>query len=194
VILVTFAVPFESAAFRREAVSRGVRILHTGVGADAARAALEQALCEGVPERVIASGFAGALVPELAIGEVVTERSRRIASAAEVLATAEDKRAFRERTGAEVVDMETEAIREVCEAAGVPLSIRRVISDRAEDDLGLPPVLLDALSARPVSAMPRLLWTLATQPARRRAFLRLVRDCRTAQRALAATLVEELGG
>jgi hypothetical protein len=124
----------------------------------------------------------------------VTERSRRIASAAEVLATAEDKRAFRERTGAEVVDMETEAIREVCEAAGVPLSIRRVISDRAEDDLGLPPVLLDALSARPVSAMPRLLWTLATQPARRRAFLRLVRDCRTAQGALAAALAEELGG
>ncbi len=191
-ILVTFAVPFESAAFRRESESRRVKILHTGVGPDAARGALERALCEELPERVIVSGFAGALVPELAIGRIVGEGGLRIVSSPDVLVTAAEKRAFRARTGAEVVDMETDTIREVCAVAGLPVTVRRAISDGAEDDLGLPPDLLDALSVQPFRALPRLGWTLLTQGERRRAFLRLVRDCRTAQQAIAATLKAEL--
>ena len=191
-ILVTFAVPFESAAFRRLPISRTVRILHTGVGADAARMALEAALCEELPGRVIASGFAGALVPELAAGEIVTDATWRFASAPEVLTTAEAKRAFRAKTGADVVEMETDAIREVCALAGVPVSALRAISDGAEDDLALPPELLDALSRRPVLAAPRLLGTLLTDAARRKSFLRLVRDCRTAQQALARALAAEI--
>jgi len=191
-ILVTFAVPFESAAFRRLPISRTVRILHTGVGADAARVAMEAALCEELPERVIASGFAGALVPELAAGEIVTDATWGFASASEVLTTAEEKRAFREKTGADVVEMETDAIREVCALAGVPVTALRAISDGAEDDLALPPELLEALSRRPVLAAPRLLGTLLTDAARRKSFLRLVRDCRTAQQALARALAAEI--
>jgi nucleoside phosphorylase len=191
-ILVTFAVPFESAAFRRLPVSRTVRVLHTGVGAEAARVALEMALCEELPERVIASGFAGALVPELAAGEIVTDAAWRFASAPEVLATAAAKRDFRSRTGADVVEMETDAIREVCALAGVPVTALRAISDGAEDDLGLPPDLLDALSRSPILAAPRLLGTLLTDAARRKSFLRLVRDCRTAQQALARALAAEI--
>jgi len=169
-----------------------VRILHTGVGADAARVAMEAALCEELPERVIASGFAGALVPELAAGEIVTDATWGFASASEVLTTAEEKRAFREKTGADVVEMETDAIREVCALAGVPVTALRAISDGAEDDLALPPELLEALSRRPVLAAPRLLGTLLTDAARRKSFLRLVRDCRTAQQALARALAAEI--
>lgn len=197
-ILVTFAVPFESAAFRRRAVSRSVRIIHTGVGVDAARVAMERAICESLPGMVISSGFAGALAPEFRIGEVVCDaknsqwRSARFATAPEVLIDADTKRAFRLRTGAEVVDMETSAIREVCAVAGVPLTALRVISDGAEDDLGLPADLLGVLADRPVRTFPRLAWTLLGNGSRRRAFLRLVRDCRTAQLALADALEREL--
>ncbi|MGH8047117.1 MAG: hypothetical protein ACREKL_07715 [Chthoniobacterales bacterium] len=193
-ILVTFAVPFESAAFRRRAASRGVRIVHTGVGRDAARAALELAVCTELPERVISSGFAGALVPGLVVGKIVCDADgTRFASADAVLATAREKRDFRERTGADAVDMETDAIRDVCAAAGVPLKILRAISDGADDELGLPPDLLAGLAAKSPGAMARTAWMLLGDGARRRAFLRLVRDCRTAQLALADALEREIG-
>jgi len=191
-ILVTFAVAFESAAFRRLPVSRTVRILHTGVGADSARAALEAGLCAEIPERVIVAGFAGALVSRLAVGDLVTDDTARLVSAPAVLTTSAAKRAFRAETGAEAVDMETDAIREVCAVAGVPVTTLRVVSDGATDDLGLPSDLLEALSARPMTAAPRLIGMLLTEPERRRAFLRLVRDCRQAQKALAEALATEL--
>ncbi|MDD5201133.1 MAG: hypothetical protein PHC88_15180 [Terrimicrobiaceae bacterium] len=197
-ILVTFAVPFESAAFRQRVTSRAVRIVHTGVGADAARATLEEAVGAEAPTRVITSGFAGALIPDIPIGGIVSDgtcifaRRVRIASAPAVLATVAAKRAFRERTGAEVVDMETDAIRAVCATAGLPLTALRAISDGAEDDLGLPPVLLEKLSRQPVRALPGLAWTLLADAGRRRAFLRLMRDCRKAQAALADALDREI--
>lgn len=192
-ILVTFAVPFESAAFRQTEAARQVRIVHTGVGAEAARVALELAVCAELPDRVVAAGFAGALVPDLAIGKIVSDRDWKFASAGEVLATAATKAAFRTETGADVVDMESDAIREVCRAAAVPCRVVRAISDRADDDLGLPPDLLAALTKSPVSSAPRLGWTLLTDGHRRRSFLRLVRDCRTAQQALARALEREVG-
>jgi len=190
VILVTFAVPFESAEFRRRAASRDVRIVHTGIGAYAARVALELAVCEELPERVISSGFAGALAPELRIGEIVTDA--QVATADAVLATAAAKRTFRESTGAYAVDMETAAIREVCAAAGVPLAVLRAISDGAEDDLGLPPELLAGMAARSPAALVRAAWILFTNGARRRAFLQLIRNSRAAQVALADALEREL--
>lgn len=192
-ILVTFAVPFESAAFRQTEAARRVRIVHTRVGAEAARVALELAVCAELPDRVVAAGFAGALVPDLAIGQIVSDRDWQFASAGEVLATSAMKAAFRMETGADVVDMESDAIREVCRAAAVPCHVVRAISDRAEDDLGLPPQLLAALTTAPVRSSPRLAWTLLTNGGRRRSFLRLVRDCRTAQQALARALEREVG-
>jgi nucleoside phosphorylase len=191
VILVTFAVPFESAEFRGRAASRGVRILHTGVGATAARVALELAVCEELPERVISSGFAGALSPALTIGAIVT--ADQVATAPEVLSTVEAKRDFRERTGRDAVDMETESIRDVCAAAGVPLAVMRAISDGAEDELGLPPELLAGMAAKSPAALARAAGILMTNGARRRAFLQLMRNCRIAQRALADALERELG-
>jgi nucleoside phosphorylase len=193
VILVTFAVPFESAAFRKRAASRGVRVVHTGVGPHAARVALELAVCHELPERVISSGFAGALRPELRVGDIVCDaRGARFASANAVLATAQAKREFRERTGADAVDMETDAIREVCGVAGVPMTVLRAISDGVDDELGLPPDLLGRMAAKSPRALAGAAWMLLSDGARRRAFLRLMRDCRAAQLALADALEREL--
>jgi len=199
-ILVTFAVPFESAAFRRMEISDQVRIVHTGVGADAARVAIEQALCEGeMPQLVVAAGFAGALTPEFQIGDVVCNepprtagRQARFATASEVLATVAEKQAFQQKTGADIVDMETDAIQEVCAVAHIPVVAFRVISDGAGDDLGLPADLLAKLTTNPILATPRLLWTLLVDGSRRKSFLRLIRDCRQAQVSLGSALDREI--
>lgn len=190
-ILVTFAVPFESAEFRRRAVSRTVRIVHTGVGAVAARTAVERAVCEELPEQVISSGFAGALALGLPIGAIVTDS--RLATSDQVLATAAAKREFHARAGKDAVDMESGAIREVCAVANVPFKAIRAISDGAEDDLGLEPGLLAGMAAMAPTALARAAWILAWNGARRRAFLNLVRNSRVAQVALADALERELG-
>lgn len=191
-ILVTFAMPFESADFRRRPIAKKVRIVHTGVGEEAARVALELAVCEELPSLVVASGFAGGLREEHAIGNLLVQGSpapagfstARFGTSREVLATSEAKRSFREATGADAVEMEGQGIRQVCEAAGVPLLIARAVSDRLEDDLGLPPEQLARLSAHPIREMPGLVLTLLRSAERRRNFLRMVRDCRKAQAAL----------
>jgi nucleoside phosphorylase len=189
VILVTFAVPFESAAFRKRAISREVRILHTGVGAESARAALEIAVTSELPERVIAAGFAGAVAPGLQVGQIVRTG---LVSVAEVLATVQSKRDFHAQTGAAAVDMETEAICEVCAIAGVPVVTLRAISDSADDDLGLPADLLEGLTRFAPAAWLRAGWQLCCDRETRHAFQRLVRNCRIAQSALADALEEEL--
>lgn len=197
-ILVTFAVPFESAAFRRRAVSGRVRIVHTGVGAEAARAAVEAAICAETPELVISSGFAGALSENFVPGDIVTAgecvvgRQAKLVSAERVLATVADKRQFQAIANADVVDMESDTIRDVCAMAGIPTRTIRAISDGADDELGLPPDLLGALADRPVSAMPRLVGALLGSPIRRRQFVAFVRNCRRAQRALADALEREI--
>jgi len=206
-IWITFAVPFESAAFRKRPASRAVHIIHTGVGEDAARITLEEQFCNAkeLPDLLIASGFAGALVSDLHVGALVSDsedgggdsaltnaRHVRFGHSEHVLASAETKREFRDRTGADVVDMETAAIREVCAAADVPFRSLRAISDGAEDDLGLPPDLLGKLASQPLGSFPSLSWMLLTNPNRRKAFMRLIRDCRTAQTALADGLESEI--
>ncbi len=197
-ILITFAVPFESAAFRRRAVSRRVRIVHTGVGAEAARLALAAAIEEEKPEAVISSGFAGALSADILPGAIVTTggcvvgRVAKFVSAERVLSTVADKRAFRKIADAEVVDMESDAIRAICEAAGIPMRTLRAISDGAGDELGLPPALLGDLAERPIRALPRLLGILLRNGPRRRQFVGFVRNCRAAQRELADALEREV--
>lgn len=194
-ILVTFALPFESSRFRRTASARDVRIIHTGIGREAARAAVSAAIKENGPSLVISSGFAGGLDPALSIGEMVVEaadglefRSGIFATADDVLATAQAKSEFRERTTADAVDMESDGIRDVCDVAGVPLVIARAISDASNEDLGVPPKLLRQLAENPLPAVPELGGILLTSSERRRAFFLMLRNAGIAQRTLAEGL------
>ncbi|MEQ1859366.1 MAG: hypothetical protein ABMA13_05475 [Chthoniobacteraceae bacterium] len=167
-ILVTFAVPQESREFVSRLRHTGplghvlvgnlgceeIAVLHTGMGADAARDATRRTLAELRPDRVIASGFAGGLDPALEFGQLIVAenlstpallarepagaRRVRLASVESPLDTPADKSRIRAATGADAVDLESAAIAEVCATAAIPLLVLRIISDAAGESLPLP--------------------------------------------------------
>ena len=71
-VLVCFAVPQEAKPFLKLiGQDRDVRVLVTGMGARNAERSLLATLSTISPQRVFTCGFAGALAPDLQIGDVV---------------------------------------------------------------------------------------------------------------------------
>ncbi len=203
---VTFALPQESPS----SLGDDAAIIHTGVGAASVRQRLPAALdALTSPGFLVASGFAGALDPELKVGDIVVDRltsdpelRQRAEAAGALLAdftpsdivveTIAQKAALARRTGAQVVDMETRAIAEICAARHLPFLAVRVISDSATRDFPVPgPVLFDAArqSPRPFA----LLAHLATRPASLWPFVHFLKDIRQARKSLANYLARLLG-
>ncbi len=132
-----------------------VRVLVTGMGAANAEREFLTALgrVERLPEFVLTCGFAGALVPQLPSGAVVfdsdpdffldnrllTAGARRVSfhCAPRVAITRAEKLELRRTSGADVVEMESEIIRKIARARGIPSATVRVISDASEEDLPL---------------------------------------------------------
>lgn len=100
---------------------------------------------------MLSCGFAGALDPELEIGDVVFHapgltvfeltleklgaRRARFYQVEKVLWTASEKLKLRSLTTADAVDMESAAIAAVCTAINAEFGIVRVVSDTAHEDL-----------------------------------------------------------
>lgn len=205
-IVVTFALRQESPA----TLGEGAIICHTGVGLASVRQRLPARLdALPAPDFLIASGFAGALDPALSVGEIVTDtvssapallrraqdagaRACLFAHSDTIAETAAAKARLAQSTGAQVVEMETRAIAEICVARGIPLLSVRVISDAATRDFPVPaPVLFDAVrqSPRPLA----LLAYLATHPAKIVGFVGFLREIRLARKNLANYLQRLLG-
>jgi nucleoside phosphorylase len=152
-ILVCFAVKEEAQVFEHvRRSSPRARILITGIGKQNAEKAIRGALQILRPALVLSCGFAGGLNPQLAADTVVfeTEDSAmeaellarggfavRFHCAERVATTAVEKRALRESTGADVVEMESQIIGSICSQAGIPFATVRVILDAAHEDLPL---------------------------------------------------------
>jgi adenosylhomocysteine nucleosidase len=200
-LLVTFAVPHESRFFRRCAAAEGVRVLHTGIGGDAAARALRAELENDRPSAVVSSGFAGGLDPGLRVGDVIADseksspellqilpaevRRGRIQTASKPVDSAEAKAELFKVSGAQAVDMESAAIVAVCVDAGIPLLVLRVISDAAEDEIPVPLHVAWDLNAQRPRPM-RLCLYLARHPTRVGEFLRFLRQTNVAAKNLAA--------
>lgn len=216
-IAITFAVPEESSRFRRLLTdtrkvrvgalrllegrfgSQAVTVAHIGMGLEAAERNTSLLIESRKPERLIAAGFGGALLPELRIGDLVVDprtwpapdlpecREGAIVSRPVPLETPAEKTQLARETGALAVDMETDAIAAVCAKAGVPLLGVRAISDGAGDALPVPlPAWYDMKAQRPRPAV--LVGYLLTHPGAILPFVRFLRSLPAAQRALAEFL------
>ena len=166
-IVVTFALPAESANFVRRIKAQrvstaDVRVIHSGVGRIASSKSIRDFLQAGSPALLISSGFAGALDGELKVGDLLLAENftspewlgrcrdalgarARVAALTTTTAVTDapaDRAALARRTGAIAVDMETEFIAEACRAAAVPMIALRVISDTPAAPMPAPPHVL----------------------------------------------------
>ena len=204
--LVCFALEQEADPFRRLAVRiPDVRILITGIGARNAEAALRKFFETNLPKQVFTCGFAGGLNPELEIGDVVfmtgypaleeklAEADARLAtfvSVPRIAITVAEKQRLRAENGADVVEMESGAILEVCRERRIPCAMVRAISDTADEDL---PLDFNKLSKPDLSLHNgKLAWAIARAPWKIYALIRLHRRTSYAAQQLANVLAKAI--
>lgn len=149
-ILVTFAVPEEARYFLKKKIP-DVRIFVTGMGAIVAAEKFRAALKTGKPDLVLSCGFCGGLNPDHASATVIGQSDSaanvvfqfqnsaisvgRFHTSKRVATTVSEKSELFRKTGCDAVEMESGAIKAVCDAESIPVAIIRVISDTANEDL-----------------------------------------------------------
>jgi adenosylhomocysteine nucleosidase len=206
-VLVCFALKEEAGAFRKRVTENGtVSILVTGIGKENSRRTLLQRLDHVRTEFVLTCGFAGGLDPKLVSGAVIfsTEDSTLTAKltlagakpakfhcASRIATTVSEKAELRLATGADAVEMESEAIHQICRERGIPCATVRVISDTAKEDL---PLDFNQLSKPDLSLdFGKLLVAIAKSPRKIPALLRLQKNCNAAAEQLAKVLEHAVG-
>ena len=153
-ILVCFALEEEARPFRkRMAYRQDVVIRIVGVGRKNAERSIQQAL-EGQAFRlVLTCGYAGGLNPRLKHGQVIFDSDSvsgldeelkglgatpvKFLCAERIVSSIAEKRQLHTQTGADVVEMESDPIRQACRAKKIPSATVRVISDTADENLPL---------------------------------------------------------
>jgi adenosylhomocysteine nucleosidase len=182
---------------------RRIQVAVAGVGRDCARRkALELVAAPARPRLVIMAGYAGALDPDLRVGDVVIASevvdesggrwktcypaSRgRILTVDRLVGNAEEKRELGRRHQANAVDMESAAVAQVCVEHGVPFWCVRAISDDAS--MSLSPRLLRLFAGGGVSPA-RVCLELLRAPGILPELIRLGRTSKLAGEQLAKTL------
>jgi nucleoside phosphorylase len=202
-ILVCFAVKEEARAFQKlGSASSDVQVILVGMGKRNAERAIRAALAKERPKLVLSCGFAGGLRPELTTGTVVFAadpetgleaallaagaKPARFHCADRVVATAEQKRALREATGADAVEMESQVICAVCREQKIPSATVRVILDTASEDLPLD--FNQLMTANQRMNYSKLALALAKSPGKVGMLLRLQRQAEAAAGKLAEVL------
>jgi len=201
-IAVTFALPVESKDFvarlakqsivshdgvetiRGEIHGLPVAVVHTGVGGKACQQSIEAFLKRDSIDYLVSAGLAGALDPELKLGDLLIAAnvsSREllesphlrldgmpiyfapIVTAPAIVESKTDREKLAKESGAAAVDMETEFIAKACALRNVPMMSLRAISDTVAEPFPAPArVLFDVKKQRTPKA--RLALYLATHP------------------------------
>ena len=201
-IAITFALPAESSDFvallekpasnSREGVEnirgrlhgKSVAVIHTGVGRKICCERMEVILRREQFEYVISAGFAGALEPELRIGNLLVSENYssprllrspqldlpddgiflgKLLTVSGVIESKAERERLAAKTGAVAVDMETEFIADACADHQLPLLALRAISDTPSEPFPAPAnVLFDLEKQR--TDFARLAFYLVTHP------------------------------
>jgi len=202
--LVCFALKEEAVSFQRLAAAHPeIHILTTGIGRKNAERSLRDFLADNSPKSVFTCGFAGGLNPELALGTVTFKTAdaligERLAAAgakpakfycaSRIATTVAEKKKLRAETGADAVEMESEAIHAVCRERGIPCATVRVITDTANEDL---PLDFNQLAGPDLSLdYGKLALAVAKSPGKTGALLRLQKQTRFAAERLAGVLAK----
>jgi len=110
----------------------------------------------------------------------------KIFCADRIATTVGEKGKLRAETGADAVEMESEAIHAICRERGIPCATVRVILDTASEDL---PLDFNQIAKPDMSLdFGKLAWAVAKSPGKIGALLRLRKQCRLAAEHLAAAL------
>lgn len=201
-----------------------VLTMETGVGAANVNRSLDWLLSKPALERVpyepnllIFAGFAGALTPEMHVGDVLLATEVRdehghawpttwpetlpegrwrpplhrapLVSFDQLIGKPDDKRRLHTAHGALAVDMESAAFAARCAQMNIPFACVRAISD--DVDTVLSPHLLSLLQGG-VASPPRVIGGLARHPSLLFELLRLARDTKKAAEQLGLALGELL--
>jgi nucleoside phosphorylase len=205
--LVCFALKEEACPFQKlVAGRRDVRVVLVGMGKRNAERAIRAALTEERPDLVLTCGLAGGLKPDLGLGTVVFDadpdagletalvaagaKAARFYCAERVAATAAEKRALWETTGADVVEMESAPIRAVCREQKIPSATVRVILDMAQDNLPLD--FNQLLTPGQEMSYGRLALALLKSPGKIRRLLQMRRQSQAAAGSLGRVLADLL--
>jgi adenosylhomocysteine nucleosidase len=151
-ILICFAVRDEARHFSPADTMR-TKVVVTGIGHANARSAFLDAIAASRPGLVLTCGYAGGLNPQLKRGDVAFDADVESGLATSlgrlgahpgvfhcvnrIAVTVAEKRALRQQTRADVVEMESGVIRALCRERGIAAATIRVISDDAASDLPL---------------------------------------------------------
>ena len=186
----------------RRFVAGELEIWVTGVGLENASRNSRIAIGSHRPKRVLTAGVAGALDPRHQIGEVFHDadpdsgldallcragsRAGRITMQDRVAITAAEKARLHRETGADLVEMESMAIRIAAREAGVPSATVRSVSDDARGDL---PLDFNEVYTREMRlSAVRLAMAIASRPWKIPALIRLGGNTRKATETLAQVL------
>jgi len=173
----------------------------TGIGRDRIRAALEKLLDTHQLTRVMLIGFGGGLDPALNVADIVRVRhvlhegsppieldtgSATLLTVDELAGSVKIKRELRDRSGADVVDMETYHVAAMLGERGVGLSVIRAITDPA--DAALPSQSTAWVKSDGRGDIAAVMRYLATHPWQLPTLLRLQRVSKQSAQALAEAL------
>lgn len=193
--------------FEGERGGRVVAIIHSGMGRQRARAAAEHLIFGHRPYWIIHPGFAGGLDPALKHADVVlpTEvvsaegnlvpipirpellpggiTTGRLLTVDQIARKSAEKEAWREKSGAVVIDMESHSVAELCQSMNLRWVGLRVITDTATDEL--PPEILTITGPTGAFRLGATIGALWSRPAAVKDLLKLREHAQNASEKIA---------